>query len=185
MAIVLRSVKGSNLVASEVDGNFTDLDGRVTALEDAPTDAIVPSNMVVIGTQWWIYYEDGSTYGPFTLPQATFRPSVVSAIDVPTDGIYRPDLGDANGYLRHTGSTTLTVLMPLDADVAYAVDTEISFRTAGAGAIVFETATSGPVLNPPEGCLKQVSAQGITVTLKKVDEDEWDLIGLFDEDVTA
>ena len=31
MAIVLRLVKGSELTFAELDGNFTDLDGRVTA----------------------------------------------------------------------------------------------------------------------------------------------------------
>jgi hypothetical protein len=34
------------------------------------------SNITVTGTQMRIYLEDGTVFGPFTLPQANFRPSI-------------------------------------------------------------------------------------------------------------
>lgn len=185
MTITYRRVKGLNLVADEVDDNFEDLDDRVTAIEDAPVAAVPPSNMTVAGTQWTIYYPDGLTFGPFTLPQANFRPSVVAAIDGDTSGVYSPVLADANGYKRYAGSSDLTVLVPLNADVAYPVDTELTFRQAGDGSIIFDTATAGPTLNGIVGFLNQTGVSGATVTLKKVATDEWDLIGLLAEDVTA
>lgn len=185
MAIVLRSVKGSNLTPTEVDGNFTDLDGRLTDLEENPPEAVGISNITVSGTQMTIYLADATVLGPYTLPQAAFRPSITDTLDPTTDGTYVPVLADANRYKRHTGSDDVTVLVPLDADVAFAVDAEISWRVAGAGAIVFDTATDGPTINFPDGTLNRVSTKGITVTLKKVATDEWDAIGLFDEDVTA
>jgi hypothetical protein len=185
MAPTYRRVKGSNLTPDEVDDNFEGLDERLSDIEDNPPVAVPPSNMTVVGTQWTIYYPDGLTFGPFTLPQAAFRPSITDELDLTTDGTYVLVLADANRYKRHTGSTDATVLMPLNTDVAFAIDAEISFRVASTGAIVFETATAGPTINFPDGLLNRVSTMGATVTLKKVATDEWDAIGLFDEDVTA
>ncbi|RVD13020.1 MAG: hypothetical protein EOS73_26285 [Mesorhizobium sp.] len=185
MTIIYRSVKGSNLDATEVDNNFHDVDDRIQAIEDNPPEPLNISNMTVVGTQWTIYLEDATVFGPFTLPQANFRPSVVATIDEDTDGIYAPVLADANGYKRYAGSSDLTVLMPLNADVAYPIDSEITFRQAGDGAIIFDTATAGPTLNGIVGFLNRTGVGGATVTLKKVATDEWDLIGLLAEDVTA
>ncbi|RWF44306.1 MAG: hypothetical protein EOS65_02710 [Mesorhizobium sp.] len=177
--------QGYNLTAAQIDGNFYDLDQRIQAIEDNPPVPLNISNMTVVGTQWTIYLEDATAFGPFTLPQANFRPSVVAAIDGDTSGVYSPVLADANGYKRYAGSSDLTVLVPLNADVAYPVDTELTFRQAGDGAIIFDTATAGPTLNGIVGFLNRTGVGGATVTLKKVATDEWDLIGLLAEDVTA
>ncbi|TIW11298.1 MAG: hypothetical protein E5V66_14130 [Mesorhizobium sp.] len=184
MTLTYRRVKGSNLTADECDDNIEELDGRVSAIEDNPPEPNNISNMTVDGTQWTVYLQGGASFGPFTLPQANFRPSVVDEIDGDTSGVYNPVLADANGYKRYAGSSDLTVLVPLNADVAYAVDSEITWRVAGSGAIFFDTATAGPTLNGITGCLNRASTTGATVTLKKVATDEWDLIGLLDEDVT-
>lgn len=185
MTITYRSVKGSNLTPTEVDDNFHDLDDRIGELEDNPPEPVNISNIIVVGTQMTIYLEDATFFGPFTLPQANFRPSVVSTISENTDGTYDPVLGDANGYKRYTGSSDLFVVVPLNADVAYPVDTEMTFRQAGDGVIIFDTVTAGPTLNGIVGFLNQTGGQGATVTLKKVATDEWDIIGLLTEDVTA
>ncbi|RWC29854.1 MAG: hypothetical protein EOS70_23485 [Mesorhizobium sp.] len=182
MTITYRSVKASNLTAAEIDDNFHDLDDRIQAIEDNPPEPVNISNIIVVGTQMTIVLEDATEFGPFTLPQANFRPSVVSEIDANTDGTYDPVLGDANGYKRYSGSSDLTVMVPLNADVAFPVDTEITFRMAGSGAIIFETATAGPTLNGISGFLNQTSTQGATVTLKKVATNEWDIIGLLEEE---
>ncbi|AZV21485.1 hypothetical protein [Mesorhizobium sp. M7A.F.Ce.TU.012.03.2.1] len=185
MTIIYRSVKGSNLTATEVDNNFHDVDDRIQAMEDSPPEPVNISNITVTGTQMTIYLEDATVFGPFTLPQANFRPSVVATIEEDTDGIYVPVLADANGYKRYAGDADLTVMVPLNAGVAYPVDTEITFRQAGDGTIIFDTATAGPTLNGIVGFLNSTGVEGATVTLKKVATDEWDLIGLLAEDVTA
>ncbi|RWB85907.1 MAG: hypothetical protein EOQ52_20360 [Mesorhizobium sp.] len=182
--IVLRSVKGSNLVASEVDGNFEDLDDRLQALEAAPTAGVPPSNMTVSGTQWTIYYPDGLTFGPFTLPQAMFRPSVVKEIDADTSGVYDTVLADLNGYLRYSGSAPLVAMLKGDDEVAYAVDSEITFRQVGDGTISFDAVT-GVLIIGMAGFLNRTGGMGSTVTAKKVASNTWELIGRLAEDVTG
>ncbi|QKC83283.1 hypothetical protein [Mesorhizobium sp. NZP2077] len=179
--IILRSVKGSNLTPAEVDGNFTDLDDRVTDIEDSPPVAVPPSNMTVAGTQWTIYYPDGLTFGPFTLPQANFRPSIGIDIDADTDGTFTVTSAHSNRYLRYAGSEILTVILPGDLPA----DTEVSFRQVGDGAISFPESTD-VLVNGYDGFLNQTAGRGSTVTAKVVpDGGEWDLIGRLAEDVTA
>lgn len=72
MTIVYRSVKGSNLTAAEFDGNFSDLDGRVTSLQNNPPVAVGISNFAVSGSQLVVYLSNGTSFGPFSLPIATF-----------------------------------------------------------------------------------------------------------------
>ncbi|RWN35781.1 hypothetical protein [Mesorhizobium sp.] len=174
--------QGYNLTALQVDGNFYDLDQRIQAIEDNPPEPVNISNITVVGTQMTIYLEDATVFGPFTLPQANFRPSVTSTIEENTDGTYDPVLGDANGYKRYAGAADLTVLLPGDADVAFVVDSEITFRQAGAGSIAFDGSTD-VTINGMTGFLNQTAGQGSTVTAKKVAADTWDLIGRLAQDV--
>ena len=98
MTITLRSVKGSNLSVAELDGNFTDLDGRVVDLEINPPTAVGISNIAVSGSQVIFYLSNGVSFGPFALPIATFVPrgnwtagTVYYAMDlvtVPAAGVY-------------------------------------------------------------------------------------------------
>lgn len=180
MAIVLRSVKGSNLVASEVDGNFTDLDDRVTALEDAPIAGVPPSNMTVAGTQWTIYYPDGLTFGPFTLPQGNFRPSIVGTLDVPTDGVYAvTSSADFNRFWNHDSGSDVTIDLPATATA----DMEVTFCQEGAGVVIFDGATDVVVKNI-EGFLNRTGGPGSVVTAKFIEAGIWRLIGRVAEDVT-
>ncbi|TIN76786.1 hypothetical protein [Mesorhizobium sp.] len=173
--------QGYNLTALQVDGNFYDLDQRIQAIEDNPPEPVNISNITVTGTQMTIYLEDATVFGPFTLPQAHFRPSVTATVSTTT---YDPVLGDANGYKRCTNAAGCAVTVPSNAEVALPVDTEITFRQAGAGAVTFDAPTD-VTLNGLLGYLNQTAFEGATVTLKKVATDEWDLIGLLAEDVTA
>jgi hypothetical protein len=174
-------VKGSNLTPAEVDGNFTDLDGRVSDIEDAPIVGVPPSNITLVGTQLTFYYPDSLTFGPFTVPQANFRPSIGVDIDADTDGTFTVTSAHANHYLRYAGGSSLTIIFPGDL----AADTEVTFRQVGAGPILFPSTTDVQV-NGMEGFLNQTAGQGSTVTAKVVPAGgEWDLIGRLAEDVTA
>ncbi|TIM16290.1 MAG: hypothetical protein E5Y67_03600 [Mesorhizobium sp.] len=174
--------QGYNLTALQVDGNFYDLDQRIQAIEDNPPEPVNISHMTVVGTQWTIYLEDATAFGPFTLPQANFRPSVVATVATNT---HAPVLADANSYKRCTHVDGCTVTVPLNAAVAFPVDTELTYRQAADEPIIFDTLTDGPTLNGIAGFLDMSGGRGATVTLKKVATDEWDLIGLLAEDVTA
>jgi hypothetical protein len=176
--------KGSNLTAAEVDGNFYGLDQRIADLEGNPPAPNEISNITVTGTQMTIYLEGGASFGPFTLPQANFRPSIVKSIAPATDGSYAPVASDPNKYLRCTDAGGCTVTLPANATVAIAVDSELTFAQWGAGQIIFDAPTD-VTINVPAGFLAKTSGHGAVVTAKKVGTDEWDLIGRLAEDVTV
>lgn len=82
-------------------------------------------------------------------------------------------LTDAWNYLRPgtTGSITLTV--PTNSSAAFEIGTEITVRALGN---VTLAAASGVTLNAPSGGTLNMTAR-MTVTLKKVATNEWDVIG--------
>lgn len=82
-------------------------------------------------------------------------------------------LTDAWNYVRPntTGAVTLTV--PTNASVAFDIGTEITVRALGN---VTLAAASGVTLNAPSGGTLSMTAR-MTVTLKKVTADQWDVIG--------
>lgn len=80
MAIIYRTAgpwgagKGANLVAGEVDGNFFDVDRRVTIVEDnMPAAANGIAFFAVSGNQFYIHMTDGTIQGPFVLPQQAWN----------------------------------------------------------------------------------------------------------------
>ena len=70
MPIVYRSVKGSNLTAAEVDGNFSYIDTRIDTAEANQPQPVEITNIYQIGTSFYIEMEDSTEWGPFTLPRA-------------------------------------------------------------------------------------------------------------------
>lgn len=83
-------------------------------------------------------------------------------------------LVDAEGYLRT--STALTITVPANATISFPVGTEITIRAAQASGNTTIAAASGVTLvAPADGTL--VLGPRMTVTLKKVDTDTWDVIG--------
>lgn len=75
MTIVYRDEKGANLTANEVDGNFHDLDDRVTSIENSPPEArgIVEITQSGDGGSLTFEMTDSSLEGPFTLPTFSLR----------------------------------------------------------------------------------------------------------------
>lgn len=91
--------KGSALTVDEFDDNFYELYTRILALETSPPTAVGISNITVTGSQLLISMTDGVTsYGPFTLPIASFRfrgdyvPATAYAaldiVSVPNQGLF-------------------------------------------------------------------------------------------------
>jgi len=83
-------------------------------------------------------------------------------------------LTDAGAYLRCTGASTV-ITIPAQASVAWASDTEVTIRHAGTGNLTL-TPSSGVTLNAPSGGAL-VMTVAMTITLKRVASDTWDVIG--------
>lgn len=73
MAITYRLVKGSALTKAEFDENFSFLDGRLTAVENDPPEAIGIDHFVIEGSLFTVVMTDASEHGPFVLPVAQWR----------------------------------------------------------------------------------------------------------------
>lgn len=90
--------EGRLLFDNEVDDNFFDLDTRVTDLEANPPEVNEIVNITSNGTQLTIHLDDGTTFGPFTMPYATLNmrgpfaaATVYAALDIVSEasnGIY-------------------------------------------------------------------------------------------------
>ena len=175
------SGQGYVLTSAQVDSNFYDLATRLAAIEDSPPVAVPTSNMTVAGSQWTIYYPGGLVFGPFTLPQGNFRPSIVGDLDVPTDGVYMlTSAVDFNRFWNYDGADDVTIELPATATA----DMETSFCQVGVGALLFPGSTDVTVLGL-SGFLNKTGGQGSVVTVKFITDGVWRLIGRVAEDVTA
>ena len=84
-------------------------------------------------------------------------------------------LTDVGNYLRHTNASASTLTIPPQSSVAWPADAEIHVRRAAAGNLTL-TPGSGVTLNKPSGGTL-VMTNAMTVTLKRVAADVWDVIG--------
>lgn len=84
-------------------------------------------------------------------------------------------LTDAGAYLRHTNASASTLTIPPQSSVSWAADTEVHVRRASAGNLTL-TPGSGVTLNAPSGGTL-VMGNNMSVTLKRVAADVWDVIG--------
>jgi hypothetical protein len=70
MPLILRSQKGSNLTADEVDGNFQSLEARIRELEEGTFAPETLQDISLENGQLMIKGSKGSVFGPFDLPSA-------------------------------------------------------------------------------------------------------------------
>lgn len=70
MTITLRIPKGSPLTIAELDGNFTDLDGRMQDVEDNQLTYRSIEDIIPNGNSITVVYTDSTTDGPFTFDVA-------------------------------------------------------------------------------------------------------------------
>lgn len=173
MTITTRTAKGSALTIAELDGNFTDLNGRVAALEaavDEPPPMEIDSD--VTGNQWTLTI-NGNDY-VMTIPQASYAPPATATQSGAT--LLLSAL-QANKYTRCTNASGCVISINLDADTPIPVDSEMHFRDAGDGRISL-SAADGVTINPPfEDATLTTTRKGDTITLKKVDTNVFDWIG--------
>jgi hypothetical protein len=89
-----------------------------------------------------------------------------------TGTTYTPVIGDSGKIIRCTNSSGITVTIPLNAAVAYAIGSRLTFRQGGAGVISFST--TGLTVNSP---FTVVKTDGIntTVTWIKRGTNTWDV----------
>jgi len=82
-------------------------------------------------------------------------------------------LTDAWNYVRPGTTSAITLTVPANASVAFGIGTEITVRALGN---ITLAAASGVTLNAPSGGTLSMTAR-MTITLKKVATDVWDVIG--------
>jgi hypothetical protein len=112
MAIIYRSAgpwgagKGANLVAGEVDGNFYDLNTRLTVTEETIPELVSISYFEVSGSSFYIHMSDNTIQGPFALPMTTwyFRGEWVPNIHY-----------NVNDVVTYNGSTYMVLFNHLSA----------------------------------------------------------------------
>ncbi len=101
--------KGSNLAPAEVDGNFYDVDTRVTFIEDNPVEPIVPTAINIEGALFTMGLSDGSTLGPIvmTYPMPTWRGNWGPGVAYnEIDFFVSPDNGFGTVMIPHTSAAT-------------------------------------------------------------------------------
>lgn len=109
MTIVYRAIKGSNLTANEVDGNFHDLDDRVVVLETTPPVPDELSSVSVSGDDITFHLVSGATLGPVTLnlPRWRDRGGFVAGDIYATNDTFTVDgTGLVVALLDHTAGLT-------------------------------------------------------------------------------
>ncbi|WP_425915910.1 hypothetical protein [Pseudomonas sp. GWSMS-1] len=84
-------------------------------------------------------------------------------------------LTDAGAYIRPANAEASIITVAPQSSVAWAADTEVHIRRAGAGNLIL-SAGAGVSLNAPSGGTL-VMTDRMSVTLKRVATDVWDVIG--------
>ncbi len=86
-----------------------------------------------------------------------------------------------DGYLRTTDPSGCTVTVPPDEDSGIELGEEIHFRQASEGPIIFVGGSNSDfdvIINPSRaGFSTETPWEGATVTLKRVGDNEYDMIG--------
>lgn len=117
--------------------------------------------VVTGGVPGWIQREGGGATASAVITESTTSRTV--------------GLSDNGCYLRFTNSGASTLTVPPQSSVAWGDLTEIHVRRVGAAALTL-TPGSGVTLNAPYGGTLDLSSS-MTVTLKRIATNEWDVIG--------
>jgi hypothetical protein len=202
--IVLRNVKGSALTFTEGDDNFTNLNNDKIELTDLSVGAeatasgdgaiaydnttgvftytppVIPSagigNVVEDTTPQLggnLNLNSNSIDGTGTI-SITGNVIAQSAINAQTGTTYTTVLADASKLITLSNASAITLTIPANSSVAYAVGTKIDLAQTGAGQVTVAGA-AGVTVNSNPG-LKFV-AQYSAATCIKTATDTWLLVG--------
>lgn len=124
-----------------------------------------------------VYVVDEATYYKFNGTAWVINTVLASPAPVITESSTSRTLGlsSAGAYIRFTNSSASGCTVDTQASASWTSDTEIHIRRAGAGNLTI-TPGSGVTLNVPSGGTLVLS-EGMSVTLKRVAADNWDVIG--------
>lgn len=89
-------------------------------------------------------------------------------------------LTDAGDFIITTSASATTVTIPTNASVAFTTGTEIDFIQKGAGALTIQ-GDAGVTLNGVSAGSTAITAQWGGATIKKIDTDEWVIVGKINE----
>lgn len=110
----------------------------------------------------------GQTYSD--VEAAVLTAPVVSVADS-----YSCTLADVGVYIRATGSAASTLTIPEEASILWPDNTEIHLRVVGSFDYTLTPGTGVTLNAPNSGTL--VVGPAMTVTIKRVGVDEWDVLG--------
>ena len=137
---------GRNLMPAEVDGNFYEHDGRITALEQNPPQAVSIDHIAQNGADLTFYMTDGTTQGPFTIPVTAWR----------FTGLWQPNrLYAAGDIFTYQGAIYLALLgfsagQTFDPDVLVGGDPALQLILA-APALPYDLGFFYPLAIPGDG----------------------------------
>ena len=107
--------------------------------------------------------------------QAALDKATFASVVTDTTTARTAELADAGSYLRFTNGSASTYTVAPQSSVTWPADAEVHIRRAAAGNLTI-TPGSGVTLNAPSGGTL-VMTNAMSVTLKRVAEDVWDVIG--------
>lgn len=119
-----------------------------------------------------VYGYSGSAW---VLPESSGGGSSIAPVVTESTTARVLALTDSGAYIRHTNASASTATVPPQSSVAWLADTEIHIRRAAAGNLTL-TPGGGVTLNAPSGGTL-VMTNAMSVTLKRVASDVWDVIG--------
>jgi hypothetical protein len=152
MAIVKRTTKGSALTHAELDGNFDDLDGRVTSAAS-----------LAAGRQ--------PTLGLANAAELNTLLSLLS-VNEQTGTTYTLVLDDAGRCVNRTNASANTTTVPPNSSVAFPIGTVIQVSQGGAGICTISPG-AGVTFIKPSTRTYATSAQYETASLHKRGTDTW------------
>jgi hypothetical protein len=95
---------------------------------------------------------------------------------------YNPQPGDAFTMQLFTFTGPVAVQIQLDSAAFFPKDSEVTLCADAAGCIVTVTASTGVILEKPDGYSTSLLGRGAVATIKKVDVNRWKLYGLLSPD---
>lgn len=153
-----------------------------------PTTSTIDGNATLVLTtgESAMIFSDGTNYFSFLVNRDTLGLDTDDDVTFSSVTAYRPivtetgtsktlALSDANTFQQCSNASTQTITIPPNADVAFPTGTEVEFFQEGAGTVTI-AAGSGVTIRS-SGSLLSTSGQYVGAVAKKIDTNEWVLVG--------